>query len=131
MSGNTSAQSAIHSAQLTRTVENTLSSFPELSRRPMFGTVAYFIRGNVVAFVGKEGHLGLKVTDQAVHAAALEIDGVEPFAPGGDGKAMKNWLLIGHGALPEADLEELLEMAAAATSSLPAKAPRQRRQRVK
>lgn len=131
MARNPPSQSSIRIAQLTRAVENTLSSFSELSRRPMFGAVAYFIRGNVVAFVGIEGKFGLKVPDQDVYAAALEIDGVEPFAPGGKGNAMKNWLLIGQGALPEADFEELVEFAAAECSALPAKPSRQRRQRVK
>lgn len=96
----------------------------------MFGVVAYFIRGNVVAFVSKESQIGLKLTDPDVRNAALDIDGITPFTPSQHSKPMKDWVLVAQDALPESDLEELIERCAQDVGVLPPKPPRQRRNKM-
>ncbi len=116
---------------MVRLLENVLSSSEGLSQKPMFGSQAYFVFGNMVCFVTPEAFVGVKLLDEEVYETALEVDGIQAFAPSEGAKPMKNWVLIDTAEYLDSDLEELLEFAAEDISKLPPKVAKTRRKPVK
>lgn len=86
-------------------VEDASAPLPGVSHKRMFGCEAFFAEGTIYALIWKDDRIGLKLPDEASHAALAAMPGTTPWAPGG--KRMGKWLLV-----PEGFHDDRAELAA-------------------
>src|SRR5215468_2437742 len=87
----------------------------------MFGGVAAKVNGHV--FAGLFGRSTMLLLPEPDRAAALALEGAEPFDPMGDGRARSDKVMLPEGMMDEPDeLRAWIARAFHAAAALPAKA---------
>lgn len=111
-------------------VESAVSTLPETSWRRMFGCDAVFVRDRIFGMVWKHGRVGVKLPEYERYVEAMQLEGSEPWAPGG--KQMSGWVLLPEELVEDADVlaswlgeahAEVVAAAPKAKPKKPAKAP--------
>jgi hypothetical protein len=75
--------------------DDLLAQNAELERTKMMGMPSLKLNGKLVAgFVASEEAMVFKLTDPAVHADALSLEGACLFDPGGGGRPFKEWVVV-------------------------------------
>jgi hypothetical protein len=97
-----------------------LAGLPDILEKKMFGCEALFTTGGIFALVWKTGRIGLKLPDDARHAALLSQKGAAPWTAGP--KVMGGWVLVPPKLEePKALLPWLTEAHAMASAGAPTK----------
>ncbi len=104
-------------------VRDRLAGTRGVTEKVMFGGVAFFLGGNIVAGVWHDDLIARLGPDAA--AAALAEPHVRPFDV--TGRPMANWVMVApDGIDTERQLADWLDRAVAFVSTLPAKEPKRR-----
>jgi TfoX/Sxy family transcriptional regulator of competence genes len=109
---------------LVARVRDRLARTRGVTEKVMFGGVAFFLDGNIVAGVWHDDLIARLGPDAA--AAALEEPHVRPFDV--TGRPMRNWVMVGpDGIDTERQLTDWLDRALDFVATLPAKEPKRRK----
>jgi TfoX/Sxy family transcriptional regulator of competence genes len=117
------------SSELGDILSSAADSFPAVERRKMFGGLALFYNGQMLAGVhGKKIVVRLSEGDRAEAQTSL---GAEPFEPM-PGRTMKEYVVMPEIVWSDVDaLERWLERAVEFVGNLPPKEPKPRKPRLK
>ena len=111
-------------AHLKALVEELSAELPEVTRRRMFGSDAFFANTNIYALIW-DGRIVLRFSDEARFTSANALEGAEPFDPMGAGKGMRAWVVMPEELSDDAEaLRAWVEQAHRGAMSLPPKAAR-------
>jgi len=95
-----------------------LAHLDEITERKMFGGLCFMWRGNMLCGVDKDG--GMARVGKELHAAALELDGVDPLSF--TGRKMGGMVDISAEAMEDDSvLKQVLALAIDFVGALPAK----------
>lgn len=107
-----------YSEQMADTIRADLGPVPGLSEKKMFGGLCFFINGNMLGGVGKDG--ALFRPGKPAEAAALALQGVTPMVMGG--RRMGGFIRLANDQFEDDSIRtQLVEMSLANASSLPPK----------
>jgi TfoX/Sxy family transcriptional regulator of competence genes len=109
------------SSQATDLFETVVPRHPEVTRRPMFGQPAAYVRGNM--FCGVFGEAIVVRLADADRAEALRTTGIAAFEPMA-GRPMRGWVALSRKVLSDRPaVEKWVQLALGAGLARPAKPP--------
>lgn len=103
---------------LAERIREVLATRDEIAERRIFGSLGFFVGGNMAVAAGADG-LIVRLGPDA--EKATEEPGVSPFKPG-EAKPMTGWVMVETGAVTEDDeLEKWIDDGVAFAATLPPK----------
>ncbi len=78
--------------ELNAKLEAATAGLAGISRKRVFGRNTFFVDGKLFALVWREGRIGLKLPDEALHAELSQLPGAVPWVAWG--RSMAQWLLV-------------------------------------